>query len=134
MTRALLAATASLVCAAALAGCGGAPGDILGLGISGGQQRQAVRMHVEENGRASCNKRPLHQLPSALTLDARNLVRDAKTLAESGASYGTPGTAQRNFQLRTPDGTVNWTEAAPGMPPVLSDAEELALQMERQLC
>ena len=41
---------------------------------------------------------------------------------------------QRNFQLRTPDGTVNWTEAAVGRPPVLSQAELLALQMERQLC
>jgi hypothetical protein len=29
---------------------------------------------------------------------------------------------------------VNWTEAAPGMPPVLSDAEALALEMERELC
>ena len=29
---------------------------------------------------------------------------------------------------------VNWTEAAVGVPPVLSQAELLALQMERQLC
>jgi len=29
---------------------------------------------------------------------------------------------------------VNWTEAAPGKPPVLTDAEELALEMERELC
>ncbi len=134
MSRVALAAAASAACAAALAGCGGAPGDILGLGISGGSQPNALRMHVEENGRASCNTKPLHQLPSSLILDARNVARDAKTLAQSGASFGTPGSGQRNFQLRTPDGTVNWTEAAPGMPPVLSDAEELALQMERQLC
>jgi hypothetical protein len=134
MRKAMLAVSALVSCAAALAGCGGAPGDILGLGISGGLQRNAVRMHVEENGRASCNKNRLHQLPSAQILDARNVVRDAKTLAQSGASFGTPGSQQRNFQLRTPDGTVNWTEAAPGMPPVLSDAEALALEMERELC
>jgi hypothetical protein len=132
MRRPLVAA---LVCGAAfLTACGGAPGDILGLGIQGGFQRNAVRMHVEENGRASCNKNALHQLPSAQILVARNVVRDAKTLAETGASFGTPSSQQRNFQLRTPDGTVNWTEAAAGMPPVLSDAEELALEMERELC
>jgi hypothetical protein len=132
MRRACLAA---LACGAALiTGCGGAPGDILGIGISGGPQRNAVRMHVEENGRASCNKNRLHQLPSAQILDARNVVRDAKTLAQGGATFGRPSSGQRNFQLRTPDGTVNWTEAAPGMPPVLSDAEQLALEMERQLC
>lgn len=126
---------AALACGAVvLSGCGGAPGDILGLGISGGFQREAVRMHVEENGRASCNKNDLHQLPSAQILVARNVVRDAKTLAQSGASFGTRSNQQRNFQLRTPDGTVNWTEAAPGVPPVLTDAEQLALEMERELC
>jgi hypothetical protein len=133
MTRAA-AAVAALVCAAALAGCGGAPGDILGLGISGGQQREDVRMHVEENGRASCNKKPLHQLTSAEILTARNVVRDAKPLAQTGASFGNPNSGQRNFQLRTPDGTINWTEAATGIPAVLPQAELLALRMERQLC
>jgi hypothetical protein len=132
--RRVAAAAAAAICSAALAGCGGAPGDILGLGISGGLQRTAVRMHVEENGRASCNSGRLHQLSSSLILDARNVVRDAKTLAQGGASFGERSAGQRNFQLRTPDGTVNWTEAAPGMPPVLSDAEELGLEMERQLC
>ena len=127
-------AVLAVLCAALLAGCGGAPGDILGLGISGGQQRQAVKMHVEENGRASCNKKALHQLPSNQILDARNIVRDAKPFAKSGASFGTPSPNQRTFQLRTPDGTVNWTEAAVGVPPVLSQAELLALQMESQLC
>jgi hypothetical protein len=127
-------AAAAVVSLAGLAGCGGAPGDILGLGISGGPQRQSVRMHVEENGRASCNTKPLHQLSSAQILDARNIVRDAEPLAKSGANFGAPSGAQRSFQLRTPDGTVNWTEAAVGVPPVLSQAELLALQMEQQLC
>lgn len=124
----------AVLCAALLAGCGGAPGDILGLGISGGQQRQAVRMHVEENGRASCNKKALHQLPSAQILDARNIVRDAKPFTKSGVHFGSPSPNQRTFELRTPDGTVDWTEAAVGVPPVLSQAELLALEMERQLC
>jgi hypothetical protein len=132
MTR--VAGAVALVCAAALAGCGGPPGDILGLGISGGPQPKAVRMHVEENGRASCNTGPLHQLSSTEILDARNIVRDAKVFAKSGASFGTPSAQQRNFQLRTPDGTVNWTEAAVGVPPVVSQAELLALKMQSQLC
>lgn len=128
-----LAALAGL-CAALLAGCGGSPGDILGLGISGGPQREPVRMHVEENGRASCNSKPLHQLSSSQLLDARNIVRDAKPFTKSGTNFGGPTPGQRSFQLRTPDGSVNWNEAAVGIPPVLSQAEELALQMQRQLC
>ena len=127
------AAILAVLCAG-LAGCGGSPGDILGLGISGGQQRQAVRMHVEENGRASCNSKPLHQLSSQQLLDARNIVRDAKPFTETGARFGRPTSGQRTFELRTPDGTADWTEAAVGVPPVLSQAELLALQIEQQLC
>ena len=91
-------------------------------------------MHVEENGRASCNKNALHQLPSTQILDARNIVRDAKPFTKTGAHFGSPSANQRTFELRTPDGTVDWTEAAVGVPPVLSQAELLALEMERQLC
>jgi hypothetical protein len=133
MRRPALAAAAAAA-AIAVAGCGSAPGDILGLGISGGPGRENVRMHMEENGRASCNTGPLHQLSSALLLDGRNIVRDAEPFTKSGATFGTPTPGQRNFQLRTPDGTVNWTEAAVGLPPVLSQAELLALQMQQQLC
>jgi hypothetical protein len=91
-------------------------------------------MHVMEDGRASCNKKPLHQLSSSLLLDARNIVREAKPLVKAGAKFGSPSPGRRNFELRTPDGTVDWVEAAPGLPPVLPQAEELALQMQRQLC
>jgi hypothetical protein len=127
------AAILAVLCAG-LAGCGGSPGDILGLGISGGEQRQTVRMHVEENGRASCNSKPLHQLSSQQLLDARNIVRDAQPFTKGGARFGSARPNQRTFELRTPDGVVDWTEAAVGVPPVLSQAELLALQMEQQLC
>jgi hypothetical protein len=125
---------AGVLACAALSGCGGSPGDIMGLGISGGQQRQTVRMHVEENGRASCNSKALHQLSSQQLLDARNIVRDAQPFTKVGAHFGTASSQQRTFELRTPDGTVDWSEAAVGKPPVLSQAELLALQMEQQLC
>jgi hypothetical protein len=132
MKRAALALL--MLAGLAVAGCGGSPGDILGLGISGGPQRETVHMHVEENGRASCNKNALHQLSSAQLLDARNIVRDAKQFTKSGVSFKSPRPDQRTFELRTPDGTVDWTEAAVGVPPVLSQAELLALELERQLC
>jgi hypothetical protein len=134
MRRASAAAAAAAALGAALAGCGGAPGDILGLGMSGGPLPNAVRMHVTEDGRASCNSRPLHQLSSPLVLAARNVVREAKPLEQRGASFGAPAAGRRNFELRSPDGTVTWVEATPGLPPVLPQAEELALQLQRALC
>jgi hypothetical protein len=132
--RRLIVAVMAALAAAAVAGCGGTSGDILGLGMSGGPARQTDHMHVTEDGRGSCNKKPLHTLPSATVLKARNLVRDAKDLAGTGASFGKPGPGLRNFELRTPDGTVTWVENAPKIPRVLSDAELLTLELSRELC
>lgn len=128
----IVAAAAALACAAA--GCGGTSGDILGLGMSGGPVKQTDHMHVTEDGRGSCNKKPLHTLPSATVIKARGLVRDAKDLAKTGATFGEPAPGLRNFELRTPDGTVTWVENAPQLPLVLSDAELLTLQLSRELC
>ena len=133
MRRLTVAVMAALACAAA-AGCGGTSGDILGLGMSGGPAKQTDHMHVTEDGRGSCNKKPLHTLPSATVIKARGLVRDAKDLAKTGASFGQPTAGLRNFELRTPDGTVTWVENAPQLPRVLSDAELLTLQLSRELC
>jgi hypothetical protein len=133
MRRLTWAAVAVLACAA-VAGCGGTSGDILGLGMSGGPVKQTDHMHVTEDGRGSCNKKPLHTLSSSTVIKARTLVRDAKDLAKTGASFGQPAPGLRNFELRTPDGTVTWVENAPKLPLVLSDAELLTLQLSRQLC
>ena len=129
-----LAAVAAASAAVLAAGCGGSSGDILGLGMSGGPLRKPVRMHVTEDGRGSCNTGQLHELPSSLVLDARNIVREAKPLTSHAASFGTRTPGRRNFELRTPQGTVTWVEAAPGLPLVLPQAEELALQLQRDLC
>jgi hypothetical protein len=133
MRRACVAATAALACAA-VAGCGGTSGDILGLGMSGGPVKTTDHMHVTEDGRGSCNKKPLHTLSSATVIKARSLVRDAKDLAKQGATFGQPSPGLRSFELRTPDGTVTWVENAPQLPLVLSNAELLTLQLARQLC
>ena len=133
MRRLCGAVVAVLACAAAV-GCGGTSGDILGLGMSGGPVKQTDHMHVTEDGRGSCNKKPLHTLPSATVIKARSLVRDAKDLAQTGASFGQPTAGLRSFELRTPDGTVTWVENAPRLPLVLSDAELLTLQLSRELC
>lgn len=116
------------------AGCGGPTGDILGLAISGGPLKQPLRMHVTEDGQGSCNTRPLHQLPDPVILTARNLVREAKPVQKQSRNFGTPGPGVRTFELKTPDGTTDWVENARGLPPVLPQAELLALQLQQLLC
>jgi hypothetical protein len=88
-------------------------------------------MHVTEDGRTSCNKGSLHQLGSQTILDARNIEREAKPLIEQGANYPSAPPGRRTFQLKTPDGSLNWAEGDSGLPTLLPQAELLALRLER---
>jgi hypothetical protein len=38
---------------------------------------------------------------------------------------------RRTFQLKTPDGSVTWAEGGAGLPAILLQAEELALELEQ---
>jgi hypothetical protein len=128
--RRAFAAVAAASCALLVA-CGGSPGDLMGIEMSGGPLRQPERMRVTENGLTSCNKGGLKQLPSQIVLDARNVERDVKPLIEHGASYSAALPGRRTFTLRTPDGSVTWAEGGQGLPQVLPRAIELALELER---
>jgi hypothetical protein len=121
----------AVVCAcAALAGCGGSSGDVLGMQISGGPGNVREQMHVTEDGRTSCNTGPLHQLPSKAVLDARNIEREATPLIKDGEQYPPALPGRRTFELKTPDGSLVWGEGQAGLPALLPQAELLALQLE----
>jgi hypothetical protein len=125
--RRAIAATAACV---ALAGCGGNPGDLLGMQITGGPANTFEQMHVTVDGRTSCNKGGLHQLPSQAVLDARTVEREATPLIKEGATYPPTLAGRRTFQLKTPDGSLTWGEGQ-RTPAVLPMAELLALQLEQ---
>ena len=132
MRRASLAAAA--VAAVFLAGCGGPAGDLIALEVSGGSVKGTEHIVVIEDGRARCNAGPLEEIPNDRLLDARDVERKLKPLAESGASYPAPGAGRRHYVARTKDGAVRWSGGPQGAPAVIGKATLLALQLERQVC
>ena len=119
----------------ALAGCGGGAGDLLAIQVSGGFAPQQHVFVVTGDGRGSCDRGDLHDLPSERVIDAREIARDAAELAHRGAEYPAPGAADaRDYILRTNDGDVRWSEASQGLPTVLPRAQLLALQLQRLTC
>jgi hypothetical protein len=128
-------ALASLAAAlAALAGCGGGAGDLMSITASGGFAGGMHTTVVSGDGRGSCDRGPLTELPSARVIDAREIARDAAPLARRAASYGPPSPDARSFVLNTKDGVVRWSEGTPGLPSVLPRTQLLAVQLERLLC
>jgi hypothetical protein len=136
MRRRLLLA-AALACAApcgALAGCGTGTADLLAIRVTGGFAGVDDNIRVTDDGRASCNRRPLAQLPSQTVLDAREVKRNLRPLARRGASFpAAAGADLRHYELRSFDGVVRWDEGQP-LPPRLGRATLLALRLERSLC
>jgi hypothetical protein len=129
-----LAAAAAGFAALTLAGCGGDPGDLLSLDVSGGFVEAKHTLVVTGDGRGSCDRGPLKQLPADRVIDARGIERDAGDLARRAADYPSAAADALHFVLRTKDGEVSWSEGASGLPRVLPQAQLLAVQLRRILC
>jgi hypothetical protein len=120
--------------AVAIGGCGGAPGDLLSISARGGVAGGTHTVVVSGDGRGSCDRGTLEQLPADRVIDARGIERDATDLATKATDYPPPRQGARRFTLNTKDGEVHWSERTPGLPSVLPRAQLLELQLERQLC
>jgi hypothetical protein len=126
---------AVLATALALAACGGPTGDLMAIEVSGGPARYAQRIVIHSNGEAFCNNGKTKDIGSQPLLDAREVERELTDLASRAATYTNAGaTDVPSYVARTKDGTVRWQEGSPGLPPVLPQAQLLALQLGRQLC
>ena len=119
--------------AAALAGCGNAPGDLMKITTSGGGG-DAHRIVVTGNGRGSCDGGSEQTLPSDHVLDAREVEREVKTVAEERKSYTDAPSGARRYTVTTKDGLVYWLEGARGTPPVVAKAIVLTQELKRDLC
>ena len=124
-----------LACGAALflAGCGGGAGDLLSITVSGGFTGGRHTIVVSGDGRGSCDRGPLKELPSDRVIDARRIEHDVADLARRATSYP-PSPDARAYTLNTKDGVVEWSEGRPGLPLVLPRAQLLGLQLQRLLC
>ena len=99
-------------------------------GVAGGEHS----LVVTGDGRGSCDRKALEQLPPDRVVDARVIERDVSDLARRAADYPSPANDARDFTLKTKDGEVTWSEATQGLPEVLPKAQLLAVQLQRILC
>ena len=127
-------ATTAIAALCALAGCGGSSGDLISIQARGGPANRDQRIVVQDNGQASCNKGPASDVGSEALIDARELERDLKKPAENAEVHEGTDPRATSYVAQTKDGTVRWSESAPGLPPVLPRAQLFVLQQGRKLC
>jgi hypothetical protein len=136
VTRAALAASAAAVLALApgLAGCGGEARDLFLVQRSGSIPGARLSLRVTDDGRASCNRRPLVDITSAQLIGAREDERDLEGPAERRVRLPPgPGSVLR-YAVRLEEGTVRFSDTSPRQPPVFFRVAALTRQIARGPC
>jgi hypothetical protein len=109
------AATALLVSAVLLAGCGTPAPDLFEVTRSGPDPNANVRMLVSDGGTVTCNGKQ-HPLDAERLLTARRLARDLVPQAELGLELPSgPGT-QLSYRVRLEQGTVAFGDRSRDVP------------------
>ncbi len=112
-----------------LAGCGNPGGDLIALEERGAHFN---RMVVTDDGRGSCNGGELQRLESARLIEAREVERELRDLAEERTNFP-EATGGRHFRAQMRDVTVTWRERS-AQDPILPKATLLTIRLRRELC
>lgn len=135
-------ALAGLVVGLGVAGCGGGPpADLFLVTRSGSIPGAALTLRVTDDGRASCNGKPLVDITSKDLIDAREARRGLR-----GDKPEDVGPADRNLSLppgrgsilryvvRAEAGTVSFSDTSPGQPGVFRDLAALSRRIAKGSC
>ena len=131
-----------MAAAAGFAGCGGGPSvDLFLVSRSGTIPGARLVLRVTDDGRASCNGRPLVDIASKDLIDAREARRqlegdepDDVGPADRGLSLPPgPGSVLR-YVVRSQAGTVRWADSSPHQPAVFADLAALTRRIAKGPC
>ena len=129
-------ATVALGAGLAFAGCGaGGPAHDLFLVERGGAIPGArLALRVTDDGRASCNRGPLHEITSAQLIAARELQRDLEPLAERRFALAPGRDSILRYRVVLEDGAVRFADNSRGQPPALFRLAKLTRDVARGSC
>jgi hypothetical protein len=134
MTRAALGLAAGALLAA-LVGCGGgAPADLFVVTRSGSIPGARLTLRMTDDGRASCNGRPLVDVTSPQLLVARQAARDLEEPARAHLRLPAGAASVLSYRVRGEEGEVAWSDSSRGQPPVLFRLAKLTRDVARGAC
>jgi len=132
VSRAALAGVAAAALAATA--CGSEPADLFVVQRTGAIPGARLNLRVTDDGRASCNRRPLVDITSEQLVDARDIERDLEPLARHGLVLR-PGTGSiLRYRVVTEEGTLRFADTSRGQPQPLFALAKLTRDVARQAC
>ena len=130
---AALAALASLAARAA-AGCGSEARDLFLVTRSGDVPGAPLTLRVTDDGRASCNHRPLVEITSAQLVTAREVERDLEDPAKAQLRLASGPQPVFSYRVRTEEGGVAWSDDSARQPAVLFKLAKLTRDVAKGPC
>ena len=123
---------ASLI--AAGTGCGSEARDLFLVTRSGDVPGARLTLRVTDDGRASCNGKPLVEIASAQLITARESTRDLEDPAKAHLRLAPGPQSVFSYRVRTEEGTVAWSDDSARQPAVLFKLAKLTRDVAKGPC
>ena len=133
MRRVAAAALAALA-ALAMGACGSEARDLFLVTRSGDVPGARLTLRVTDDGRASCNGRPLVDITSAQLITARESERDVEPAAKAQLRLGAGAQPVFSYRVRTEEGGVAWSDDSLRQPAVLFKLAKLTRDVAKGPC
>jgi hypothetical protein len=127
---AVLAALTAL----AMSACGSEARDLFLVTRSGDVPGARLTLRITDDGRASCNGKPLVDITSAQLIAARESERDIGKPAKAQLRLAPGPQSVFSYRVRTQDGGVAWSDDSARQPPVLFKLAKLTRDVARGPC
>ena len=131
--RRAAAALATLL-ALAIGACGSEARDLFLVTRSGDVPGAGLTLRVTDDGRASCNGKPLVDITSAQLIAARESERDIGKPAKAQLRLAPGPQSVFSYRVRTQDGGVAWSDDSARQPPVLFKLAKLTRDVAKGPC
>jgi hypothetical protein len=117
-----------------MAACGGEARDLFLVTRSGDVPGAKLTLRVTDDGRASCNGRPLVEITSAQLIAARESERDVEPAARAQLRLAPGPQPVFSYRVRTEEGGVAWSDDSPRQPAVLFKLAKLTRDVAKGPC
>ncbi len=118
----------------AIGACGSEARDLFLVTRSGDVPGARLTLRVTDDGRASCNGRPLVDITSAQLITARETERDLEKAATAQLRLAPGPQPVFSYRVRTEDGGVAWSDDSPRQPAALFRLAQLTRDVAKGPC
>jgi hypothetical protein len=128
------AAALALLGAVALAGCGSEAHDLFLVTRSGDIPGAQLTLRITDDGRVSCNHRPLVEITSSELIAARDVERNLEDPSKAQLRLAPGRQSVLSYRVRTEQGGVAWSDDSARQPAVLFKLAKLTRDIAKGPC